>query len=273
MEALKSRRRICSLPCFALALSFAVVNASHAQHVSAPHASVVDVVARQTTLQSTTDSRLREAIKKLHSLRWDFAGSSAGRAHRHSSSLFERLAWPRQSAEGAATKAYGQFEERIVAGMNQYLATGSQTEAACALDQLDAWAKAKALLDYDAKESTQAWFQVGWTLCSAGITDSVLVNDAALDAAEQRRVTMWLDSAAHKLVSFEKPGEPGNNLHYWRALAATAIGVTASDDSLFALASRRIKRLSARSMQRVRFHARWSAMNVRATTRRLRCSR
>ena len=48
--------------------------------------------------------------------------------------------------------------------MNQYLATGNHSESACALAQLDAWAQAHALLDYDRQESQQAWFQVEWTL-------------------------------------------------------------------------------------------------------------
>jgi poly(beta-D-mannuronate) lyase len=117
--------------------------------------------------------------------------------------------------------------------MNQYLATGSHAESACALAQLDAWAQAGALLDYDRDESSQAWYQVEWTLSSAGITDSVLVNDSTLDAAEQRRVTDWLRTAAHKDISFEKPGDSNNNHHYWRALAATVIGIASSDDKLF----------------------------------------
>jgi poly(beta-D-mannuronate) lyase len=117
--------------------------------------------------------------------------------------------------------------------MNQYLATGSHAESACALAQLDAWAQAHALLDYDRQESSQAWYQVEWTLSSAGVTDSVLVNDATLDPTQQHRVTAWLDTAARKDISFEKPGDSDNNHHYWRALAATAIGVTASDDMLY----------------------------------------
>jgi len=99
--------------------------------------------------------------------------------------------------------------------------------------QLDAWAQAHALLDYDRQESSQAWYQVEWTLSSAGVTDSVLVNDATLDPTQQHRVTAWLDTAARKDISFEKPGDSDNNHHYWRALAATAIGVTASDDMLY----------------------------------------
>ena len=140
---------------------------------------------------------------------------------------------PTNPAEAAATRIYADFEYRITSGMNQYLATGSHAEAACALAQLDTWAQARALLDYDPKVSSQAWYQVEWTLSSAGTTDSVLVNDSTLDSAQQRRVTAWLDTAARKLISFEKPGESGNNHHYWRALAAISIGVTASDNNLF----------------------------------------
>jgi poly(beta-D-mannuronate) lyase len=140
---------------------------------------------------------------------------------------------PTNPAEAAATKVYDDFEKRVDAGMNEYLATGDHKEAACALDQMDAWANAGALMNYDRKESQQAWFQVEWTLSGIGISDSVLVNDATLDPAEQKRVTAWLDAASHKSISFEKPGDTGNNHHDWRALHAIAIGITASDDQLF----------------------------------------
>ena len=140
---------------------------------------------------------------------------------------------PTNPAEAAATRVYAEFEGRITAGMNQYLATGSHAESACALAQLDAWAGARALLNYDRKDSPQAWYQVEWTLSSAGITESVLVNDATLDAAQQKRVIAWLDTAARKDISFEQPNDSGNNHHYWRALAATAIGILASDEMLY----------------------------------------
>jgi len=128
--------------------------------------------------------------------------------------------------------------------MNQYLATGSHAESACALAQLDAWAQARALLNYDRQDSPQAWYQVEWTLSSAGITDSVLVNDTTLDPAQQKRVTAWLDAAARKDISLRKPGDTNNNHHYWRALAATAIGITASDNKLYRSASRHMSKRS-----------------------------
>ena len=67
----------------------------------------------------------------------------------------------------------------------------------------------------------------------AGITDSILVNDSTLDPAQQKRVTAWLDAVARKDISFEKPTDSGNNHHYWRGLAATSVGVAASDGKLF----------------------------------------
>jgi poly(beta-D-mannuronate) lyase len=208
---------------------------TRAQRVFAPHASVLDLPARQAFLASTTEPRLRAAIKDLRScVATPAVPAPTGRIdipHHYLSGSHG----PTNPAEAAATRVYAAFERRITAGMNQYVATASQAEAQCALAQLDQWAQAHALLDYDPKESSQAWYQVEWTLSSAGVTDSVLVNDTTLDPAQQQRVTHWLDAAAHKLISFEKPNELGNNHHYWRALAATSVGVLANDNDLFRL--------------------------------------
>ena len=214
-----------------IAVLFASASAQ-AQNVTAPHASFLDVPSRQAFLTSTASPLLREAIGKLPScVATPAVPAPTGRIdipHHYLSGSHG----PTNPAERAATRIYGDFETRITAGMNQYVATGSHAESACALAQLDTWAQAKALINYDPTESSQAWYQVEWTLSSAGTTDSVLVNDATLDPAQQQRVTKWLDSAAHTLISYDKPGE-GNNHHYWRALAATSIGVTASDKTLF----------------------------------------
>jgi len=202
------------------------------QHVADPHASVVSVASRQTNLKATNDPLLREAIAGLSScVATPLIPAPTGRINipRH---YLNGSSGPTNPAEAAATRVYSLFEERITAGMNQYVATGSHAESACALAQLDAWAQGHALLDYDRVESPQAWYQVEWTLSAAGITDSVLVNDTTLDQAQQQRVTAWLDKAAHKDISFERPGDTGNNHHDWRALAAAAIGITAGDDEL-----------------------------------------
>lgn len=213
--------------------TFVLVGTAAAQHVTNPMASVVDVKARMITLKANEDPVLVAAKKSLKScVAMPFVAPPQGRVNIPHHYL-NGSHGPTNPAEAAATKTYGDFETRITAGMNKWLATGDEAEAKCALDQMDAWAKAKTLLDYDAKESSQAWFQVGWTLCSTSITESVLINDDTLDKAEQKRVIDWLHAAGKKLLSFEKPGEPGNNLHYWRALAATGIGVISKDDGLF----------------------------------------
>ena len=203
------------------------------QHVADPHASVVSAVARQAALKSTTDPLELAAIRGLQScVDTPMVAAPAGPMNIPHHYLSGSNG-PTNPAEAAATRVYAQFEGRITAGMNQYLATGSHAESACALAQLDAWAEARALLNYDRKDSPQAWYQVEWTLSSAGITESVLVNDATLDAAQQKRVITRLDLAARKDISFEQPNDSGNNHHYWRALAATAIGILASDEMLY----------------------------------------
>ena len=217
----------------AFALSVTASFPNSAQSVKDPHASIVNVAARQAALKATTDLLLLAAIKNLPSCLNTPAVAAPTGVMDIPHHYLSGSNGPVNPAEAVATRIYADFERRITAGMNQYLATGNHAESACALAQLDDWAKARALLNYDPKDSSQAWFQVEWTLSSAGITDSVLVNDATLDAAQQKRVTAWLDTAAHKDISFEKPTDSNNNHHYWRALAATAIGITASDDVLF----------------------------------------
>jgi len=207
---------------------------SSAQHVTNPRASLADIPAQQAFLAHTSNPILRDAIRSLKScVHTSPIPAPTGRINIPHHYLHGSNG-PTDPAEREATRPYEAFESRVANGVNQYLATGNHAESACALTQLDTWAQAKALLDYDSKESSQAWFQVEWTLASTGIADSVLVNDATLDPAAQTRVTAWLDTAARELIGFEKdPSELGNNHHYWRALAATSIGVTASDDKLF----------------------------------------
>jgi poly(beta-D-mannuronate) lyase len=218
-----------------LALSAALVFASTlpAQKVSNLSASVLDVAPRQSFLKQTIDARLRDAIAHLGSCTaTPLVAAPTGEMqiphhYMHGSN------GPVNPAEGEATRVYAAFEHRITAGMNQWVAAGNQAEAQCALSQLDAWAQAGALTRYDPKAYPQSWYQAEWTLSSAGVTTSVLRQDGALDGAQQERVAAWLRTAAHQLISYEKPGELGNNHHYWRALAATSIGVVSNDNELF----------------------------------------
>jgi poly(beta-D-mannuronate) lyase len=209
----------------------AVTLSAHAQRITNPHASFLDIPARQSTLKSTKDPLLLEAIKDLHSCLATplvpAPPSPMDIPHHYMSGS----SGPVNPAEAIATRVYTAFERRITDGMNQYLAANNHAESACALAQIDAWAQAHALLDYEPR--SQSWYQVEWTLGSAGITTSVLVNDPTLDPAQQHRVIAWLDAVSSKDLTFEHPGQDMNNHHYWRALAATAVGVVASDDKLF----------------------------------------
>jgi poly(beta-D-mannuronate) lyase len=204
---------------------------AHAQHITNSRASLLDVSARQQTLASTTNPLLVAAIKSLPSCVSTPSVPPPPSPMDIPHHYFSGSSGPINPAEAAATRVYAAFEHRVTAGMNQYLATNDHAEAACALAQLDTWAQTHALLDYDPQ--SQAWYQVEWTLSAAGIADSVLVNDSTLDAAQQQRVIKWLDAAARKDISFERPDRDNNNHHYWRALAATSIGVLASDEKLF----------------------------------------
>ena len=204
-----------------------------AQKVSNPSASVLDVPARQAFLKQTTDSRLHDAVAHLGSCTASPLVPAPTGEMQIPHHYMHGSNGPTNPAEAEATRLYGAFEHRITSGMNQWVATGNQDEAQCALAQLDAWAQAKALTNYDPKAYSQSWYQAEWSLASAGVTASVLKQDTALDAAQQERVAKWLRNAAHQLISYEKPGELGNNHHYWRALAAISIGVLSDDNDLF----------------------------------------
>jgi poly(beta-D-mannuronate) lyase len=220
---------------FALAFFLAVplTTRLEAQKVFNPSASVLDVSARQAFLKQTTDHRLRNAIAHLSSCTATPLVAAPKGEIQIPHHYMQGSNGPINPAEAEATRVYGAFEHRITSGMNQWVATGNEAEAQCALAQLDAWAEAKALTSYDPKAYSQSWFQAEWSLASAGVTASVLKQDTALDAAQQERVAKWLRSAGHQLISYEKPGELGNNHHYWRALAAISIGVLSDDNDLF----------------------------------------
>jgi poly(beta-D-mannuronate) lyase len=216
-----------------LLAALAVTIPAGAQTVKDPHASIVNVAVRQAALKATKDPFLLDAIRSLPSCVDSAAVPAPAGVMDIPHHYLSGSSGPINPAEAAATRVYADFERRISAGMNRFLATGSHAESACALAQLDLWAEARALLNYDRKDSSQAWYQVEWTLSCAGIVDSVLVNDSTLDQARQKRVIAWLAAAAHKDISFERPNDSNNNHHYWRALAATAIGIVASDDILY----------------------------------------
>jgi hypothetical protein len=211
----------------------ATVCAASAEQIANPKASYIDVKGRHSELAHTKDPRTRQAIASL-----DFCSKlpavppPSGRMIIPPHYLSGGHG-PVNPAEAPVTRVYNGFEHRVTAGMNQWLVTGSKQEAQCAQQQIDAWAQAGALMDYDPKESSQAWYQVEWTLSSIAISESVLGNETSLNPNEIRRDIQWMNKVAHRTVEFDKIGTQTNNHHYWRGLAAVATGVISSDQGLF----------------------------------------
>jgi poly(beta-D-mannuronate) lyase len=204
-----------------------------AQHVSNPKASYIDAHQRHEQLAQNKDPRTAKAIASLRScVALPMIPPPTGRMIIPPHYLSGGHG-PVNPAEAPATRPYNEFEHRVTAGMNQWLVTSSKQEAVCAQQQIDAWAQAGALLEYDPKESSQAWYQVEWTLSSIAISESVLLNDSSLDSAQVKRDVQWMNKVAHRTVDFDKAGKQTNNHHYWRGLAAVATGVISSDDDLF----------------------------------------
>jgi poly(beta-D-mannuronate) lyase len=228
------RKWIWNLPgawCLTATLAFSCT--AIAEHVSNPKASYIDVIKRRAELAHNQDPRTAKAISSLKScLALPPVDPPQGRMiippHYLSGSH-----GPTNPAEAEATRPYNALERRVTAGMNQWLVTGNKDEAKCAQQQIDQWAQANALLDYDPKDSSQAWYQVEWTLSSISITESVLMNESSLDAAQVKRDIAWMSKVARRMVDFDNQRNQKNNHHYWRGLAAVATGVISSDDDLF----------------------------------------
>jgi poly(beta-D-mannuronate) lyase len=115
--------------------------------------------------------------------------------------------------------------------------TGDVKEAHCVLDVIDSWAKARALLNYNASDDpTPTFAEVGWTTASLALAYSVIETEPTLDPAKKTEAVKWLRDVAHKMTGGSHRGDAPankNNLSYWRGLAATAVGVISSDDELF----------------------------------------
>ncbi len=198
-----------------------------------PWASYVDVGARRSELKHSKDPRVRLALEQIKScVALPVVAPPIGpmQIPQHYLSGGHGAINP---AEAPVTAVYGRFETRVTAGMNQYLATGNHEEAACAQDQIDRWAVANTLLDYDPIADSQAWFQVEWTLSSVATSESVLLNDFKLDESVTSRDAAWINRVAHRMIGFPSESQHRNNHHDWRGLAAIAAGVVSNDPQLF----------------------------------------
>ena len=198
-----------------------------------PRASYIDVAARRAELKNTKSARIRAALAQIVTCSVQVQVDPPTGPMRIPMHYLHGGHGPTNPAEHAATVPYSLFEKRMTAGMNQFLATGNHAEAKCAQDQIDRWAQANVLMDYDAVENAQSWYQVEWTLSSIATSESVLLNDAKLDGAETARDVAWMNKVAHRMIGFPVEVTHHNNHHYWRGLAAIATGVVSSDQELF----------------------------------------
>jgi poly(beta-D-mannuronate) lyase len=143
---------------------------------------------------------------------------------------------PINPAENIATTPYRKLEAAVSNGATRYVVTGDSNEAVCVANLLVKWAAANALLDYSYQESSQAWYQVEWTLSSISLSWSIVQTDPAIPAAERAAILAWM----HKVTDYmfdqdPHPGEPDreNNHAYWRALCATSVGILTNDNKLY----------------------------------------
>jgi len=216
-----------------LAAGSAGVSGAPKKMVLDPRASLIDVTARRIELQHTTSAHVETALKEMVQCSKlapvDAPAGPMNIPHHYLNGSHG----PTNPAEAEATRVYSQFAKRVTEGMNEFLARGDHAEAACAQAQIDQWAQARALLDYDAQESSQSWYQVEWTLCTVAISESVLLNDGALDPAVTARDVAWMNKVALRMLAFPKAAQERNNHHYWKGLAAISTGVISGDDELF----------------------------------------
>ena len=143
---------------------------------------------------------------------------------------------PVNPAEATATAPYRKLNDVVTFGAGRYVASGDSAQAVCVANLLAQWAAAKALLDYTSQESSQAWFQVEWTLSSISLAWSIVRTDPAIPASQRAQIEQWMHNVTEYMFSQDPhPGDPAreNNHYYWRALCAAAVGILTSDNELY----------------------------------------
>ncbi|MBI3707796.1 MAG: alginate lyase family protein [Proteobacteria bacterium] len=144
----------------------------------------------------------------------------------------------RYAARVAAVKPLSDFGSGIARIADRWLgAKPLQPEAAaCALDWLDAWARADAML---ATVTGQGGYERKWALAGLALAYLKIRDAPGLDAEKQRRAEAWLQRLGYAMKAYyERPPGQGisdkiNNHLYWAALAAAAAGIAAQDRGLF----------------------------------------
>ena len=204
--------------------------------VADPSASFLDVSARRTELAHATTPRVLEALSwKAGCVNSEQPAPPAGRMiiPHHYPSGSNGTIDPR---ENIATAPYRKLDEAVSNGASCYVAAGDSAEAVCVANLLARWAAANSLLDYTFQESSQAWYQVEWTLSSISLAWSVVETDPAIPANQRAAILGWMHKVTETM--FDQDPHPGDSAHennhaYWRALCATSVGILTSDDKLY----------------------------------------
>jgi poly(beta-D-mannuronate) lyase len=204
--------------------------------VANPSASFLNVSARRAELAHATTPRVLEALS------WKSGCTSSEQPSPPTGVMFIPHHYlsgsngPINPQENIATAPYRKLNEVVSNGASRYVATGDSREAVCIANLLAKWAAANTLLDYSFQESSQAWYQVEWTLSSISLSWSVVQTDPAIPPAQRVAILAWM----HKVTEymFDQDPHPGDSAHennhaYWRALCATSVGILTSDDKLY----------------------------------------
>jgi poly(beta-D-mannuronate) lyase len=199
-----------------------------------PTASFLDVNARRAELAHATTPRLVVALAwKADCVHAEQPAPPVGQMfipHHYLSGSNG----PINSEEAKATALYRKLAQAVSQGADRYVVTGDSAEAVCVANLLSKWAAANALLDYTYQESSQAWYQVEWTLCSASLAWSVVETDPAIPAAQRAEILSWMHKVTEYMYDQDPhPGVRENNHAYWRALCATSVGILTSDEALY----------------------------------------
>jgi poly(beta-D-mannuronate) lyase len=200
-----------------------------------PNASFLNIPARRDALaESITNPRLQQAIAQVKSCSASPIPPPPPPGQDIPPHYLHDSHGPTNPLESLASQPYEKLQRVAALGANRYLLTGDPAEANCVLHILLPWARTHAMLNYDAKQQRQLWYECEWTIESLALSVSVIRGEPALNPAERDEVIAWLHQATKKLLD----GDPGsitsrNNHFFFRGLAATAVGVISSDNQLF----------------------------------------
>lgn len=203
--------------------------------VNDPAASFLDLKARRRELAAATNPRLLDALKdKSGCVGSEQPAPPTGRMkipHHY----LDGSNGPVNPQEKIATEPYRKLQDAVTRGAGRFVATGDHAEAVCVANLLANWAAAKALLNYSSGDSSQAWYQVEWTLGSVSLAYSVVQSDSSIPPDERKAILAWLHNVTEYMFEQDENRDPGkeNNHAYWRAMDAASVGILTGDNTLY----------------------------------------